>query len=69
MMTYFTTFEQTLELVKHLAESVETNRFFFRDIGLILNLVENSQQNFVDETSESRIESSRSHDRLGRQFS
>lgn len=52
--------------MQHFAESVQSDRLFFRDVGLVLDLVEDTKEDFVDETSESRVESSRSHDRLDR---
>jgi hypothetical protein len=40
---YLATVKEAFELVQHFAESVESDRFFLRDIGLIFNLIENTK--------------------------
>lgn len=60
----FGSFEQRFELVKHGAELVELDAFFFCDIELTLDVIEDALQDVVDELAHGRIERRSGEDRF-----
>lgn len=47
--------------MQHLAQRIEPDRLFLRDVVLVLDLVEDAEKDLVDKAAESRVESGRGH--------
>lgn len=56
--------EETLELVQHLRELIQSDRFLLRDVGLILDLIKHTQQDLVSEASKRSVQRRRRHNGL-----